>query len=107
MAYKPQQPPKSMIRIPFDRDKLGMLARDKIMEASFRALDTIQNDKMELQVATVAALFAAFTERLNLNPQDTFLMGKRMMRREPNHRQANDHIDALTDFIGAKAEARI
>lgn len=96
-----------MIRIPFDRDKLGMLPRDKIMEASFRALDAIQNDKAEMQMATVASLFAAFTERLNLSPQEMFNMGKRMMRRQPNHTQANDHIDALTDFIGAKAEARI
>lgn len=107
MSYKPVPPPKSMTRLPFDRDKMAMLPRDKIMEATFRAMDGVQNDKLELQMAAVSSLFAAYCERLALDPQAMYLMGKRMIRREPNHVQANDQIDALTTFVGAKASATI
>jgi hypothetical protein len=103
---KTQRIPAKGTKLPFDRDKMSMLNRESVMENAFKAMDAVQTQDLELQVASVATLFAAYVTRLNLSAEGMYQMGRRFMVRQDHHRQANDQSDTLTDFIGGKSEGR-
>lgn len=91
----------------FDRDRLNMVPRDAAMTKAFEMLNAVQGEKMELQVAAVSALFAAYTSRLRLDPYGAFHLGQKIQRPERFHREANNQQDALEDFIGLRAQGVI
>lgn len=107
VPYKPRPASDMQLQIPFNSDKLYMLPRDKVMVAAFKVLDSIQTEPIEMQLAAISAAFVAYNKLLNRVGKDSWDMGERMMKREPHHIEANNQIDALTDFIAKKASGSI
>lgn len=83
-----------------DKDRLYSLPRDKAAEVAHGALFPIQERPNFEQIAGLAVLFAAFCNRLQLDPQEMHSIGMRMLRDEPFHHKGNAQIDSLRDFAG-------
>lgn len=99
-------PAKGTTGVTYNSDKFSMLPRDQVQRAAFEVLSAVQKEPIELQVASIASAFAAYCTKLNLSAHEMYQLARRLNKRQPHHVQANDQSDALTDFIGAKAEGR-
>lgn len=87
---------------PFSRDRLKLISRDKAAEGAFAILDKLQQAGPEVQVASVAILFAAWCKRLTLDPHDIYQQGMKMLAPEFGHHKANLHLETLRDFAGIR-----
>lgn len=88
---------------PFDYHTMMQLPRQQIADAAHLALDRIQNLSPEEQVAGVATLFACIAERCQMNANELFLMGQRVMAREEDfHKRTNDSLAALRNYAALR-----
>ena len=89
-----------MSLIELNADALNSASRDDIARLAFGALTPIQEQQPHLQVFAVALLFAAYCNRLSLDPQEMHHKAMRMMRDQEFHHKANVQLDAMRDFAG-------
>lgn len=83
-----------------DRDKVAMFPRDVAASLAHRALVPLNRLEGEALVVAMAILFAGVCHRVQLDPQEVHALGLKMLRDQPNHRQANDALQSLKDFAG-------
>lgn len=79
-------------------DIINMAHRNKVSDIAFRALDVIQTEPEELQLLSVATLFAALTQRLGLPAGEIHDKAKRIINPEPFDRSGNERYQALCDY---------
>jgi hypothetical protein len=87
---------------PFSRDRLSVVSRDVAAKGAFTCLDHLQQEEPEVQVASVAILFAVWCKRLSLDPHALYQQGIKMVRPEMGHVKANVHLEVLRDFAGIR-----
>lgn len=87
---------------PFDYHTMTSLDRQLAADAAHLALDGIQQKTPEEIMLGVAVLFAALTHRCQLDANDLYLMGRRVLVSEDFHRRANDSLQSLQDFAGIR-----
>lgn len=87
---------------PFSRDRLKLVSRDKAAEGAMAQLDRVQQAAPEVQMASVAILFAAWCKRLGCDPHDIYSQGVKMLTPEFGHHKANLHLETLRDFAGIR-----
>lgn len=87
-----------------DRDRLFMIPQGKAAAAAYEALFPIQSASAEEQLAGVALLFAAFTERCGVDPEELYTLGRRLLRQRGNaeSRVVDNSLQALRDFAGLR-----
>ncbi len=87
-----------------DVDQLYSVARDKAAVVANEALFPIQDEHLPQQIVGVATLFAAFCNRVGLDPQQVHGIGMRVLRHEDFHHKGNVQIETLRDFAGIKID---
>lgn len=88
--------------VPFSKDRLSLVARDRVARAAFAALHPNQDESAEVQVGAAALLFAAWVHRLGLDPYDLYQMANKMLRPEEFHTKANLQLETIRDFAGIR-----
>lgn len=92
---------------PFNRDKFLMLPRDRGAVTAHVALDSLQSLPSHEQMAAVATLFAVFTQRFGLDPEETYRYGMKMLTRERFHSKGNAQVEALEAFAGMSKQGAL
>lgn len=86
-----------------DRTQLHMVSRDDVARVAHSLLYPANHERGPLLAAGMALLFAAVSERTGMDPQELYLLGRRILREPyPNHFQSNVQMDALRDFAGLR-----
>lgn len=89
-------------RRPFSKDRLMMTGRDDAAASALAALTPIQDEAPEIQIAGVSVLFAAFTHRLGLDPEEAYRVGIKMLTDQDFHMKGNIRVETLRDFAGLR-----
>jgi hypothetical protein len=87
---------------PLDKDRLSMVPRHQAADAAHLALFGIQDERPEVQLLGISVLFAAFCHRCQLDPELMHHVGRKVLRDDQFHRQANDSLQSLKDFAGLR-----
>lgn len=88
---------------PLDKDKLSMVPRETAARLALLALHQMQDEFPEEVILGVSTLFAAFTLRCGLDPQDLHHKGLRVLQApEEGDRPTDATIQVLRDFAGAR-----
>ncbi|GJE18732.1 hypothetical protein [Methylobacterium marchantiae] len=85
---------------PLDWDRVHTAARKEALRVAAQALDGIQREAPHLQVAAVAALFAAFAQRTGGSAETMHHLGSRILRPEAHHTKDNGVAQSTLDFVG-------
>lgn len=85
-----------------DTDKIGMANRNHVSKVCFEMLDRVQTEPPEIQMLAAGTLFAAITQRLNLDAWPEFARAKRILSPEPFDRTGNERYRALLDYAGSE-----
>lgn len=87
---------------PLDRDKLAMVSRETAIMEAHRALDALQNNDPEVQLAAACVLFAAYTKRCQYHGFDAHNLGKRLLEDAQYDRKTNASVQSMLDFMGLR-----
>lgn len=84
----------------FDRDALMMISRDAASQVAFEVLDTLYRHKPAEALAGLAVAFAAMAERVNMDPDEAYAVGRRVLvsKEAYGSSMATHRLDALRDF---------
>lgn len=86
-----------------DRDRLHMVSRDDAATVAHALLNGARNDRGEHLSAGTAVLFAVMVERTQMDPQELYRLGRRILHEpSPHHRKGNAQLEALRDFAGLR-----
>lgn len=86
-----------------DRDKFHMIPRDQVAHVAHGLLHGGHNETGEMIAAATAVLFAAIAERTQMDPEELFRVGRKILHSpEAHHRKGNVHLEALRDFAGLR-----
>jgi len=86
-----------------DRQQLGMVSRDKAVTLAHALLAGANKERGEDIAAGVAILFAVLAERTNMDPQELYSLGRRLLTtHDQHHVKSNRALDALLDFAGLR-----
>lgn len=93
-------------RSPLNRDRLHMVPRSLAVAAAHEALFPIQDKRPDVMVAGVAVLFAALAARCGVDPQELYVIGRRILR-DPDEQLGGDKhnnasLQSLRDFAGIR-----
>ena len=92
------------VKRPFDFHTMTQLERQRALDGAQMVLDGMQNETPEQIVLGAAILFAGLVDRLGLDPEGMYLMGRRVLNPEDFHRRANDSAQSLKDFISIRVK---
>ena len=87
---------------PLDRDKLSMVSRELAIQEAHRALDALQNNDPEVQLAAACVLFAAYSKRCQYHGHDGHNLGKRLLEDARFDRKTNASVQSMLDFMGLR-----
>lgn len=86
-----------------DRAALFCASRDDAAYAAHAMLDPVNDRKPVEMVAATALLFATVSERVGMDPEELYSLGRRMLHHhDPHHDKANVQLEALRDFAGLR-----
>lgn len=96
--------PQSAVRDvrPFSRDRLFLVPRDEVAKGAMALLDKNQQEAPEIQMASVAMLFAAWCRRLRVSPHEMHELGLKLVAPQDFHHKGNIQAEVLRDFAGIR-----
>lgn len=90
-----------------DATQLQMVSRDRVAPVAHALLHGANHERPAELAAGVAVLFAAMAERVGMDPQDLFLLGRRILfAADRHHDKPNIQLEALRDFAGLRVRDR-
>ncbi len=89
-----------------ERTAIGQVKRDQVAYTAHALLNGARNERGDLLIAAAALLFAAMVERCELEPEELFRMGHKMLHAsDPHHFKTNASLESLRDFAGLRARS--
>lgn len=89
-----------------DRDKLSMVPRERAADAAHLALYPIQDEPPEVLVAGLAVLFHAVVAKAQLDPEDLYRMGGKILRDQEGSLKTNNQLQSLRDWASIRVLGR-
>lgn len=86
-----------------DTTQLQMVSRDRVAAVVHGLLHGANHERPPELTAGVAVLFAAMAERVGMDPEELYRLGRRILHaHDPHHDKPNIQLEALRDFAGLR-----
>lgn len=86
-----------------DTTQLQMVSRDRVAAVAHALLHGANHERPPELTAGAAVLFAAMAERVGMDPEELYHLGRRILfAADRHHDKPNVQMEALRDFAGLR-----